>query len=558
MLPFRAVLKSVLTKLNVFSNETWFRHTTGRWLYNESERGFLESSLMSSTYLFWVELSVRRVEFDVASLKRVAAQAVGARQCTNFKKVDEGSFNKVFLLEFDNQKNLIAKIPTRLIPPFYITASEVATMNYARTVLGLPVPRVLAWNAQSDRQRNPVGAEYILMEKAHGDPLHSRLFTFEPQTAMAIVGQTISLEQRFTWNKFSQIGSLYYKEDVDPALQERPLYSIDTDSEDDHAERFRVGPLVDWDVWRGSRASLKADRGPWPDAAAYLRGLIHIEQMWLRQCAKPYPRPFDQWMEGSVETHIDLLERLYVLAPYIIPPPEICTPVLWHTDLHAANIFVSPEETAEISSIIDWQSISVVPLYMQANFVKYARYNGQDVDMSGTAKLRAPIESWPPGERPRLKKEMRQALIHQYYQTLVKQSSRWNYAVHLYPFLHHIRASTLYAARTWYQGPENIRESLFQIASAWDKMAPGVPFPLKIDEAEMERHVVAYARREKYSSRVEELRRLMNMEADGWVSDEDFETAKAMNDKLKASWDAEVEGGPYPFQDGAPSWFVGS
>jgi hypothetical protein len=43
-------------------------------------------------------------------------------------------------------------------------------------------------------------------------------------------------------------------------------------------------------------------------------------------------------------------------------------PVLWHTDLHMGNIFVSSKDPTKVISIIDWQSISVSPLLLQARF----------------------------------------------------------------------------------------------------------------------------------------------------------------------------------------------
>jgi len=45
-------------------------------------------------------------------------------------------------------------------------------------------------------------------------------------------------------------------------------------------------------------------------------------------------------------------------------------PTLWHTDLHMGNIFVSDEDPTKVVSIIDWQSISVSPLLLQADFAK--------------------------------------------------------------------------------------------------------------------------------------------------------------------------------------------
>lgn len=50
------------------------------------------------------------------------------------------------------------------------TSSEVATMDFARSVLQLPVPKVLDWSATKE---NPVESEYILMEEARGYQLSS-------------------------------------------------------------------------------------------------------------------------------------------------------------------------------------------------------------------------------------------------------------------------------------------------------------------------------------------------------------------------------------------------
>ncbi|KAI0340144.1 hypothetical protein BDW22DRAFT_1360672 [Trametopsis cervina] len=538
-----SVFKAVLPKSLLPSDELFFRYSSGRWLYNEAE-----------------QLAVRRVKFNVSALQRVAAQAVGATRCINMTKTHEGSFSKVFLLEFDNRKDLIAKVPTSLIPPFYTTASEVATMDYAHNVLGIPMPRVLGWNARTDPAVNPVGAEYILMEKAQGDILHSRWDDLQGKMSTDLIHQMIGLEQRFAWYKFSQIGSLYYREDVESHLQDRPLYAPGTDTTYGQPERFRIGPLVDWDIWRGSRAALSVDRGPWPDAVSYLQGLYRIEQEWLRTYAKPYSPPFDRWTNDTPQDHIDLLEQLCVLMPYVVPP-DISHSVLWHTDLHLANLFVEATPQAELSAIIDWQSTSVAPLFMQASVPKFLLYKGEDVIIDPGPVgpvLRIPIEDSPPEERPRLEKELKMARRCKIYQLSMERDSLWHYAVHLYPFIDHVRGTTLRAARSWYEGAEYVRDCVYQIGFAWEEIAPDAPLPIVMVKAEWDVHNEAYKRRVKYDARVQELARQMNIEMDGWVANDRYEEVRAMNARFMAEWDDEVEGGPYPFQDGAPSWFVGS
>jgi hypothetical protein len=155
-----------------------------------------------------------------------------------------GCFNRIFNLKFDNGSELIAKIPYPLLTPRHLcTVSEVATMDYARTVLGLPVPKVFGWSASADR--TDAGSEYILMEKVEGVELHQRYKNLRSE-GIELINQVTAMERALVCHRFSQIGSLYYKEDVEPALQERPLYA--DGAEDDASARFRIGPYVDWDI----------------------------------------------------------------------------------------------------------------------------------------------------------------------------------------------------------------------------------------------------------------------------------------------------------------------
>lgn len=69
-------------------------------------------------------------------------------------------FNRIFRLSFDTGNNLIARIPfPNAGPRSFLTRSEVATMDFVRTRLDAPVPKVLAWDSSPE---NVVGCEYKL------------------------------------------------------------------------------------------------------------------------------------------------------------------------------------------------------------------------------------------------------------------------------------------------------------------------------------------------------------------------------------------------------------
>ena len=145
-----------------------------------------------------------------------------------------------------------------------MTASEVATLQFAREVLNLPVPRVITWSGAKRGQPNSVGADYIIMEKVSGVHLGDRWEKFDSaDDVIPILDSVFDLQAKFESVCFSRIGSLYFKEDVSADLQTVPLLtgSIDPTTRQ-LSERYRVGPLINPQWWRGVRARMPLDRGP--------------------------------------------------------------------------------------------------------------------------------------------------------------------------------------------------------------------------------------------------------------------------------------------------------
>ena len=179
------------------------------------------SNLMSTRYNSWL---VRQLELNGASCSRNWVKVrkphslyLSPLTCST------GSYNKVFSLNFDNG---VERLPTALAgAPFFTTASKFATLEFVREVLGVRAPRVFAWSA--DASANPVGAEYIIMEKMSGKESHHRWthIAKAPQVYPLLFG-VYEIECRFERVPFSQIGSLYSKDDVRADLRSRPLFPV--------------------------------------------------------------------------------------------------------------------------------------------------------------------------------------------------------------------------------------------------------------------------------------------------------------------------------------------
>ncbi|RMJ25497.1 hypothetical protein PHISP_03646 [Aspergillus sp. HF37] len=165
--------------------EHFFRYTSGRWLWDEQQ-----------------QLRDRYRVFDVAELQNSAAKATGTDGCVSMTKLAEGGFNKVFRLLMNDGKAVLARIPNpNAGPPFYTTASEVATMEFARTILQIPVPQIFEWSATTD---NLVGSEYIIMEEANGTQLGKSWDEMSPDSKLKIMREVVSIEGKMLSVSFSQ------------------------------------------------------------------------------------------------------------------------------------------------------------------------------------------------------------------------------------------------------------------------------------------------------------------------------------------------------------------
>lgn len=136
-----------------------------------------------------------------------------------------------------------------------------------RSVLGIPIPRIYTWSSEVS---NPVGAEYIIEEKAEGQPLGSAWFEWSKESQSDMVNQIIEIEGKLTSISFSQLGSIYYRSDllsmgVSYAPLDSAILHMDGSAIDQNnslLKGFAIGPSTDSKLWAGTRAAIDLDRGP--------------------------------------------------------------------------------------------------------------------------------------------------------------------------------------------------------------------------------------------------------------------------------------------------------
>ena len=296
------------------------------------------------------------------------------------------------------------------------------------------------------------------------------------------------------------------------------------------------------------------------DTTSFATGLVRCEQEWIRRFAVPRP-PGDPFLrsedDNSPTKHIEALDMYLAASKHIILDKPFAAPTLWHTDLHQSNVFVSPTPPHDILAVIDWQGVSVSPLATQAVFPKALRYRGKNFHpVIGTHALPLPddFQTRSPEEKVALKREMVDAFMQLYHGNLIKMD-QLRVASQGLPNAKTIVEPLYTVSQSWNVGLHVIRYWLARTQQDWlDILGPDAPpCPLDLPPEEVEKVVKEYERWGRYEDEVDEIKALLNMHPDGWVEAGKYKDVRKICDELHAAWDSAEAGGPYPFQDGAPS-----
>ncbi|KAJ5587043.1 uncharacterized protein N7459_002808 [Penicillium hispanicum] len=321
------------------------------------------------------KLAMRCRKFNLQALLDRSIKATGndGAKCIKLLKCVEGQFNKAFLLTLSNGCEIVARLPNpNAGPAFSTTASEVATRHSLREIIGIPIPRVYEWSADA---ANAVGAEYIIEEKATGQPLGRVWGNLSMATQLEIVNQIVDVEKKLASVSLRKHGCIYYESD----LKSRSLIyealnsivesgSVSTTGLNDQLSSFVIGPSANPKFWEGERATKKLDRGPWNSIADYATAVGKNELEWAASHAKPRMN-FHRSSEHpeTPDDYISLLTRYMELIHHasalVCEQPNRIS----HPDLHLDNIFVDPE-TNRITCIIDWQLASASPPSLQRSY----------------------------------------------------------------------------------------------------------------------------------------------------------------------------------------------
>lgn len=146
-------------------------------------------------------------------------------------------------------------------------------MLQARSVLGIPVPKVLDYSADA---ANPVGSEYILMEEAKGVQLSSIWNDMEIYGQVKIVESLMEIDAKFlavsldrynfpNWHlcTIEPLTTLDMEQSImQRACQTVLLRKLEAKFRQLLKRMHDAGPAAERGFWEDERAQMSLDRGP--------------------------------------------------------------------------------------------------------------------------------------------------------------------------------------------------------------------------------------------------------------------------------------------------------
>ncbi|KAF2235077.1 hypothetical protein EV356DRAFT_523458 [Viridothelium virens] len=453
------------------------------------------------------QLDARYRRFDVAGLQRVACQAIGANRCNSLEKVGEGNYNKAYRLAMENGQRVIAKIPhPNAGPPAFTTASEVATMEFASTILSIPMPKVLAWSATD---QNPVDTEYIIMEEAKGSPLQEVWHDLQLRTKRDIIHEIIDVERKLLSVSFDRVGSLYFNDCSVPDCA--PMLATAGSQElcDTIQSRFCIGPIVRREFWEKERSEMRQHHGN--TSREYLESVARREIDWMKAYADPQKAADNPWQyksaeQHSPEAHILSLHKFLSAIPHIIPKDaNIVSPRVWHPDFHAA-----------------WTT----PVFLGANPPLLLDYG---IDM--LMKLPDNFKNLDEVTKDQLRYQVSQSILIHAYETLTAEKNPLMNTMMRYPHSQTLKQLEAFAGSSWDNCLFPLQECLIRVEKEWDHFDSTEPCPFHYSSEEIREHRKEADVLNDNQALWGELRGILTDE--GYTSNETFGRATELLEKLR-------------------------
>ncbi|KAG2066529.1 hypothetical protein BDR04DRAFT_1081817 [Suillus decipiens] len=279
------------------------------------------------------------------------------------EKMAEGGYHKVYdILGSDGASlNAVVRVASPAFPKDKLE-SEVATCKMIAAFTNIPVPRIYAWNSDAS---NPVGAEFMILDKIKGTPASHNWDNLPEKVKKTIVSQVARYFLEIFSLRFESAGSLY----LSPLLPQ-----------------FQVGPIISTPFYRALDGVVRVpdvpmsknvdpNRGPFSTVTEYLSSNLRAELDFISNHRSVVLSELHTYEPTQLaESRLEIGERVMrkgielcsVYPGNALIPANITTPQrpfsLKLDDFRLSNVMIDAD-SGRVTGLIDFEAATIAPLW---------------------------------------------------------------------------------------------------------------------------------------------------------------------------------------------------
>jgi hypothetical protein len=211
---------------------------------------------------------------------------------------------------------------------------------------------------------------------------------------------------------------------------------------------------------------------------------------------------------------------------------RVSRPVLWHTDLHMGNTYSKSDDPTKISSLIDWQSIVVSPLYLQARFPDFLSVDDEYIlGLTEEPKLPRDYHEMNANDKKLAELKFEDIKMSKFYElSTANQHLRAHHAFLMPQFT---RELFIRCGEVYEEGTIPLRACLIEFANAWVELGFLGECPFSFSEEDMQKHNKQFQDYRNFHQVQEIARKLLSTDSEGWISPQlDFTERQRKNTEL--------------------------
>ena len=189
---------------------------------------------------------------------------------------------------------------------------------------------------------------------------------------------------------------------------------------------------------------------------------------------------------------------------------------MWHTDLHMGNIFVSQEDHTRIMCLIDWQSTSISPLFLQARWPAFLSPPEGYCEGPEHPKLPENFGDLDADEKKIALFENDRATSAKAYEVATYLNNHDAYTAR-WEIFDPLREHFSRIGDTWDDGVVPLRTCLIRIVENWEQMGFPDSCPIHFTSAEIALHETRLSEYAQWHEIQDFAQNYLDTDAEGWV-----------------------------------------